>query len=382
MLNKILRKVIRMFRRRLYENVNNTDFHKHCLLIYITFPFRRNVVFASHQNRWQAKELARIIGEFNYNVDVIDCNDDAINLSKTYDLIIDIYPGLNKSYQDHMSTTCLKVAYMTGANLSFSNKAEVERLEQLYRRKGVRLRQRRYAPPFDKQVFESFDAMFFIGNRHNLKTFAEFDLKKVFFIKNTGYEFLLNQDFQRKSPQNFLYLGSRGQVFRGLDLLLEVFSRNRHLKLYVCGFFKSEKDFCKLYNKELFQSNNIFPVGLIDIRSKKFRQIVSVCSYTILPSCAEGISGGVLTAMSAGLIPIVSRETGLEEGEVHFLPDCSIKSISEAVNYYSKKDMEWIYRESVRVMQTVREQYSNNNFTESIRNAMNGLLTPVREVSK
>ncbi len=373
MLKKLLKKIIRSFGKRIYENVNKTNFNKNCLLIYIVWPFKRNAVLTSHQNQWQVKEFARLIGEFGFNVDVINY-DETIKLSKNYDLVIDLHPGLNRSYQYHMSDSCLKVAYISSTNPTFSNMTEASRLEQLFRRKGVKLKQRRYVPPFNKQEFESFDAMFFIGNRYNLKTFEEFNLKKIFLIKNTGFEFLYNHDFQEKSPQNFLFLGSKGQVVRGLDLLLEVFSNNKHLNLYVCGFFKSEKDFCKLYKRELFESHNIFPIGLVDIASKQFKQIIKICSYMILPSSAEGISGSVLTAMSAGLIPIVSRETGFEEGEVHFLPDCNLETISEAVNRYSKKNLEWISQEAIRVMRTVKERYSEREYTESIRRALKGLF--------
>lgn len=358
------------------ENVNNTCNPKNCLLIYLVSPFIKKTVSLTHQNRWQIKELVRIIGEFGYNVDVMNYHyNHRVKLTKKYDLIVDIHPGLNENYQNNLAADCLKVAYITGSNPSFSNAAELDRIEALYSRTGVRVKPRRYASPFNKTQLESLEAMFFIGNKYNLKTFAEFDLKKVFFIKNTGYQFLRSTDFARKQPQKFLFLGGAGQVHKGLDLLLDVFVANRHLNLYVCSSFGSERDFFELYKETLLHSGNIFPVGFVDVGSKKFSQLCAICSFVVLPSCSEGIAGSVLAGMSAGLVPIVSRESGFEADEVHYLDDLTVTGIADTLNFFAQKPMNWIQNEALRAMDIVKDRYSEKNFSESVRAAMTGLLT-------
>lgn len=374
------KKVILKLKREIFgygisENVNNTNFKNNCLLKYIVAPFK-NTITNFHQNQWQVKKLAEIISEFEYNVDVINFDDKRVKLKKTYDLIIDLHPGLNNVRKNFMPDMCLKVAYITGSNPSFSNRAEMERIKNLHMRKGVWLKQRRYVKPFDKSEFESFDAMFFIGNQYNLQTYNEFDLNKVkvFFVKNTGYPFLANYDFFEKSAKNFLVFASSGQVHKGLDLLLDIFKEDNDLNLYICSNFKAEKDFCKLYNEELFHTKNIFPVGFIDIKSSKFRKLTNKCSYVVMPSCAEANAGSILTAMSAGLIPIVSRECGFEDDEVHFFDECSVSCLEKTIVDFSQKDNQWIQEESVKVMGIIKNRYSGENYIESIRNAMKGLL--------
>ncbi len=375
MLDKIIKKIyIKLFGWGLIENVNSTNFNKNCLLCYIVIPFQTDVFENYHQNQWQVKELAKIIGEFGFNVDVINFDDKKARLTKKYDLIIDVHPGLNNVYKNFMSDSCVKIAYITGSNPSFSNKAEMERLNALFKRRGVYLKQRRYAPPFDKKELESFDAIFFIGNSYNLKTYDEFNLKKIFFIKNIGYDFLKNDDFSQKSARSFLFFASGGNVHKGLDLLLDVFSKKKHLNLYVCCPLK-EKDFCKLYKKELFQTNNIFSIGFVDIQSERFRKILKLCSYTVMPSCSEGIAGSVLTAMSAGLIPIVSKECGFNDDEVYHLNDCSIECIAETINTFSQMPINWVIHESIKTMKTVQTRYSKNNYSESVRIAMREMLS-------
>ncbi|WP_314621160.1 hypothetical protein, partial [uncultured Selenomonas sp.] len=101
------------------------------------------------------------------------------------------------------------------------------------------------------------------------------------------------------------------QVHKGLDLLLEIFGQKDFpFELYICSSFQSEKEFCEVYKSELFHTSNIHSVGFIDIMGEKFCEISEKCSFTILPSCSEGVAGSALTAMSAGIIPIVIRECG------------------------------------------------------------------------
>ena len=90
-----------------------------------------------------------------------------------------------------------------------------------------------------------------------------------------------------------MFLASYGQVLKGLDIVLDVFSKTPDLKLYVCSNFEQEKDFCKLYNKILFNSENVKAIGFIDVNSKVFENIIDECSYLIAPSSTEGCSGSV-----------------------------------------------------------------------------------------
>jgi hypothetical protein len=373
-LNLFVKKLARQFGPNSCENVNSTSFSKNCLLLYVLEPFSSKIISVCHQNQWQARELARIVGEFGFDVDVVRFDAKGIKLHKMYDLIIDVHPGFNDCYGRYMNSSCRKVAYITGSNPSFSNLAEAERLNLLYVRRGKKLKQRRYVPPFIKREMEEIDAMFFLGNRYNLQTYNEFHLKQVSFIRNTGVCRFETDDYSQKSPKNFLFLASSGQVHKGLDLLLDVFSENRDLNLFVCSSFKSEWDFCKLYRKELFLSRNIHPVGFVNIEHDKFREICRKCSYVVLPSCSEANAGSVLTGMAAGLIPVVSRESGFSEDEVHYFKDCSLRTIDEAVRDFAGKSLEWVEIESKRTLQMIRERYSLHNYSESVRAALNELL--------
>jgi hypothetical protein len=363
----------KLFGFGLCQNVNRTRYVKNALIVYVALPFVSKTIDLGHQNQWQAKELARLLGEFGFNVDVIDFTEQ-VKLNKNYDLVIDVHPGLNCSYADHMTASSRRIAYMTGSNPSFSNRAEMQRLEDLYLRKGVRLQPRRQAKLLSKQEIESCDGVMFIGNSYNLKTYNEFNLTKVRYITNTGYAFLDEVNSAHRSPQSFLFLGSGGQVHKGLDLLLEFFSKHNGLELYVCSSFKSEHDFRDLYHKELFNLPNIHGTGFIDIKGSRFKEICGRCSYVVLPSCSEANAGSVLTGMSAGLIPLVSKECGFEENEVRFFDDCSSQSISQMIAVMAEKSAEWVSTESRRVQEIVRTKYSSDCYIASVKTALADIL--------
>ncbi len=353
------------------KNVLSDNYRHNALLVYITEPFIIGVK-DTHQNSWQVIEIAKAISKFGYNVDVCDYNYNKSDFNKKYDLLIDLHPRDNAVYNKFLKPDCIKIAYLTGSNTSFSNIAEQKRIDDVCRRRNIKLIPRRQAPLISKRI-ESYDAAFFIGNEYNLRTFSEFKMPPVYFIKNTGYDF--NFSNEKRKANNFMFLGSAGQVHKGLDLLLEVFAEKcKDCNLYVCSSFENESDFCEAYEKELYNTSNIYSIGFVDIKSDKFKEIAEKCAYMIMPSCSEGIAGSVLTAMSAGMIPIVSRECGFEDDEVIHLKDCSKESIEKSIKFYAAKDNKWIKNESKKAVDVVRKRYSEECFVESVIKALSNIL--------
>lgn len=356
----------------LLKNVLDSNYLRTALLVYVTEPFITGMN-NTHQNSWQVIEIARVISKFGYNVDVCDYNYNKSDFKKKYDLLIDLHPRDNAVYNKFLKPDCIKIAYLTGSNTSFSNVAEQKRINDVYRRRNIKLIPRRQAPLISKRI-ENYDAIFFIGNEYNLKTYSEFKMPPVYFIKNTGYDF--NFGNEKRKANNFMFLGSAGQVHKGLDLLLEIFAQKcRDCNLYVCSSFENESDFCEAYKHELYNTSNIHPIGFVDIKSDKFKEIAEKCAYMIMPSCSEGIAGSVLTAMSAGMIPIVSRECGFEDDEVIHLKDCSKECLEDSIKFYASKDDEWIKSESEKAVKIVKERYSEECFIEFICNGLENVIS-------
>ncbi len=356
-------------------NVNQSCYERNCLLIYITAPFIQRAVSEVHQNMWQVKELAKIIGDCQYNVDVVDYNDPHVKLKHRYDMVIGLIPRDIDIYSQNLNPGAIRIAYLTSSNIAFTNAQEKKRLQELYVRRGVELIPRRQGGEISREI-ESFDAAMFIGNEYNLKTYGSFKMPPVYYIRNNGYAFDFETDWGKKSPRKFLFFASGGQVHKGLDLLLELFAKPDFPgELFICSSFEREEDFCKEYRKELFETCNIHAIGFVDIESTEFKNIVDECAYMIMPSCAEATAGSVLTAMSAGLIPIVSRECGYDEGDVILLDDCRPETIERFVVRYSHKNAAWLKEKSTAVKHTVGTKYSRKNYIQSVKDAFDCIIT-------
>ena len=372
---KFLHEVRNLLRgKSVLENVFNSNNEKNCLLLYVKAPFTQNEESAAHQNQWQTKEIARIITSLGYNVDVMDYQDDIVWLHKKYDAVFDICVRDHPVYEKAITKETKKIVYFTGSESVFANHAEIKRIEGVYARRNVKLQPRRQAPLISKRV-EEFDRAIFIGNDYNLATYKDFSLPKTFLVPNTGYNLDIRFDPQKKRPTSFVYMGSAGCVHKGLDLLLEIFSeKDFPCKLYVCGNVTGEPDFCNAYEKELFHTENIQYCGFIDVLGEKFRTLCEECTYSVMPSCSEGMAGTVASCMSAGLIPICSRECGYEEDEVITLKDCRLETIREEILRASQKDMNWIEERSLAMLSLSRTKYSREAFTRKMTSALQDIL--------
>jgi hypothetical protein len=358
---------------RMLLNVTNSDHKQRCLLKYITLPFCYPPVYHRHQNMWQVPRMAEIISSLGYNVDVIDYDAVSVKLPNKYNLLIDIFPQHNTVYQGNLAQDCKKILFATGSAPGWQTGKEAERLEQLYQRRGTRLPAKAIAQPYPDNI-ATFDALFFFGNQHTLATYDSVPITKKFLITNAAYQ-LLQADSSRKQANTFLYYATYPQVLKGLDLLLEVFAANPAVNLIICSRFSEEKDFSQLYAHELYEYPNILAVGPVDILSGTFAKIAQIASYVILPSCSEGMSGCVITAMAAGLIPIVSAECGLDSSDAYILPNCSVDGISDCVNYFAAQSRQWVIAEANRFYNIARKRYSPGCFENSFRSALGSTLT-------
>lgn len=356
------------------ENVNHESHDKRALLIYITEPFSTDGIKVNHQNFLQAREMARIIGTRGFVVDAVHFQNKYVKLHHNYDFVVGLIPRGIDVYTKHMNPGCKQVAYLTSMNLAFTSGNEEKRIEECYRRRGVKLKPRRFAGYIEPRI-EQFDGTWYIGNEYNFQSYSTFKMPPSFRIKNTGYVFPWASASVDRDPKSYVYFGSGGQVHKGLDLLLEIFSqRLKDYSLYVCGCYEQEEDFAKEYHKELFETPNIHPMGFVDISSDVFKEISYKCAYSILPSCAEACAGSVLTSMSAGLVSICSKECGFEEDEVINLPNCKMDTIYDYIVEYSNKDLEWLKKKSQYSMDIVKERYSDSAFTKSVEEALDRVL--------
>jgi glycosyltransferase involved in cell wall biosynthesis len=206
---------------------------------------------------------------------------------------------------------CKKVLHIVGSFWKFQNNAELQRLENLEKRRGVRLQPKRTSPPSNSIEYADFIEGF--GNKQVRDTYKHSN-KPIFHIPISAvqtFDFPENKNWEN-AKKHFLWFGGGGAVHKGLDMVLEAFASTPELHLHICGPLLAEKDFIEVYKKELFETPNIKIYGRIDPTTAKFKNIADMCASTIHLSSSEGTSGAVIQAMHAGLVPIITPETGID----------------------------------------------------------------------
>jgi glycosyltransferase involved in cell wall biosynthesis len=351
---------------------------RHALLMYSVAAFRAGRA-DRHQNIGQQREIAGALGEMGFEVDAVDYAERRTSLLRhAYDVVIDLHPTARPLYRDHLAPQAVRIAYITGSNPAFSNAAELTRLDALERRRGIRLAARRQVAEFPAPVLESYDAVFLIGNAVTLATYAGFRLPPVHLLPNSGYHDIVPTEPGLRRATRFAFLGSAGQVHKGLDLVLELFAAEPGLELVVCSTYAKEPDFVRSYRRELSRTPNIHAAGFVDVRSPAFRTLQSQCGAMLLPSCSEGQSGTATIALSYGLPCILSRECGLDDPEITLLPDCSLDTLQRTVRAWAAQTPEELQARARGARQLLERRYTAAHFAAAIRAGLRAVVAERR----
>jgi len=361
-------------RRVIVKNIFQKNYGKRVLICYLTFPFYERVRY-DHTNGAECFEMARVFDNLKYQVDVCRYDSKCLTLfwnkNDSYEIIIGADPNFGKIIKK--SKPKLSIYYATTSYWKFQNEAELRRLNNLSNLKGLQLKPRRQIK--GTKSAELADMVVGVGNRITEKTYLG-HCKKIFMIDVTGNPVVFRTRCWSKARNNFLWFGSVGAVHKGLDILLDVFSCLDDQHLYVCGNVDEEKDFVKLYKKELSLKNVHF-IGWIHPMSKKFSDLSKLCGFVILPSCSEGMSSSVATCMRTGMIPLVTKECGITLGN-DLIIGCSVDSIKKKIIKFSGIREKLLEGKSKKIWKLAVMKYNiksyRYNLSKIIRNALKYLV--------
>lgn len=370
-----LKNIINPVKYPVLYNVNSVDESTYCkraLLIYIVRAFLQSDDASGHQNRRQSRHIAKLLDEFGYIVDVADINDRRLRPSQDYDLFI-----CNKVSGIPLEMNVRRLYLATTLYHKVHNKNIRRRHKLLSERRGCRIRLRRVYSENMPYVAKS-DTIAGFGNEFTLGTWREAFKVPVYPFNNYGFketEFHIDSKDFSIARKNFLFFASGSQLQKGLDLLLEIFPKHPDLHLYICSEFEKENDFCDCYHKELYRTANIHPVGKIRVNGPMYGELVSKCACVIAPSCSEGQSGSVAQCMYSGLIPLVTREVGVDTEDFGItFSDDSLVEIERVIIEVSEKPDIWHKERSIRTREISEEKYSEDAFRDRWRNILAEIL--------
>lgn len=290
-----------------------------------------------HANQAQNVEIARAFNRLGYSADIMDVFDSESCPQKHYDVVFGEHYNYGRLLS-HLSSETLKIFYATRSYWRAEHQAIEERAARIQQTRGAVIPVKHWEE--ENNWVEQSAAVIVVGNKTTAATFGSQHVP-VQMIDNSALHLPppnLSQKNFAEARKNFLWVGSRTLLRKGLDLVLEAFSTLPDLHLWICGPVDedNERDFVSAYRQELFHTSNIHPIGFIAPQSETMITLMNKCAALIFTSCSEGMSGGVLDCMAQGLVPIISQESGVDTEDFGMtLEPCTVESIREAVTSFA-----------------------------------------------
>lgn len=352
------------------------EYNGSVLLSYTINPFllkEGETFVASHVTDWECFQITKTFLDMGYCVDVIKYTDEEFIPKKDYTIFIDVLSNLER-IAPRLNKDCIKILHPAWAHWLFHNNAAYKRYLAFQQRKGVTLKLRKILKP--NLGIEYADCVTLRGGKFSADTYS-YAQKPIYYLPhstNALYSWPKDKNYET-CRNRFLWFGSGGLVHKGLDLVLDAFAEMPDYHLYICGPIQQEKDFEKAYYKELYQTHNIHTIGWVDVTGYRFIEITNKCIGIIFPSCSEGRSGGVLTCMHAGVIPIVSYESSVDVGDFGvILKDCSIDEIKISMRTVSSLPTEELKRMSRRAWEYARANHTRERFAEEYQKVIKRII--------
>lgn len=351
------------------------------LLSYILDPFLLRPGAAephSHTHFWESREIGRLLVEAGFELDVVHWTNAAFQPERAYDLFVDVRLNLER-LGPQLGAECLKIMHIETAHCDFYNPAQRRRLAELEARRGIRLAPYKLLEP--NRAIEHADAATILGNPFTQATYAHAGkpLWPVPISQPFLYPWPEDKDFAA-ARRRFLWFGSGGLLHKGLDRVLETFAGLPDLELTVLGPIDREPAFARAFRRELYETPNIHTLGWIDVAGPEFLDIARRHLALVYPSCSEGQNGGAVTCMHAGLIPVLSRESGVDIAPEYGveLVTSSLEEVRGRVLELAARPPEALAAQSRRAWEWVRAHHTREQFTLGYRRALNEILERFR----
>lgn len=278
------------------------------LLAYIAGPLRGRLT-GMHSNEQEVLAMAEELLALGMQVEALDYDSAWRCDPSRWDLVLG-FGGLFEEACREGRPGQHRVLYHTGAYLPFQNAAEMARVDDFQRRHAVRLRPRRLVGDYGPASQHLADAIILVGNAWTASTYpAVRPLSTIDPTCNAHWRGLRPGPASRR--RGILWAGGNGCLHKGLDLVLDAMpALPASWRLHICGDSdEAEPDFWAHYSS---LPDSVHRHGWLHPASPRMREVLDDCAFIILPSCCEGMATSVLAGMACGLVPVVTRETGID----------------------------------------------------------------------
>lgn len=313
--------------------IRNRGFKNTCskkaLLYYkndsIIFPWLASTFI--HTNLWEVPEIVRILNRYNFLVDIVDRDAKNFIPKNEYDLFIGLGAGHSGKFFAQYAKklpSATKVLLANGPEPIISNKLVKEQYERFNKRKSCKVPAMRLTEGLDFKTFSLItDYFLVIGEPGSFcpETYKHLKKPVLTYLPSSSPNIKFDPRWiAKRNRKSFLCFVGNGFICKGVDVLVDAFLKMPEANLHICGP-DSEKLFFEVLGKDISDSHNISYEGFVDVRGSRFNQLVNECSYVIFASSSEGCATSVTSVLRAGLIPILTPETGIKVGDFGYLLD-------------------------------------------------------------
>ncbi|MDP6704228.1 MAG: hypothetical protein QF775_01945 [archaeon] len=351
-------------------------------MYYKTDPFVASWVSRSyaHTNNWEILEMVRILNQKGYWVDILDRNVNIVDLDlkDQYDLCVCVGDGNPlKNFAELAKKTkkAKHILYTTGIESQLSRKLVAERYVYFHKRhpnENVQIRRM----PVNVNLSEiagDIDAFFCIGNEYTMQGYEKHQKPMYRIHPSSSPVIETKMNFENKDPAKFLYFGGNGNLEKGLDLVVEAILGLSDVELYICAPEK-EAEFNGVYRMLMEKASNIHSLGFIQPGGKRFHEVTEMCGFIVFPASSEGTATSVTTCMRRGMVPVVTRESGIDIGDFGItVPDVHLEALREQMKELSGMSKEELV-ERAKKTQEHSEQYTEHGFSRSFKEALESVL--------
>lgn len=379
LLKKVGYEIIKKDHSCVKNNIFNTHFSKNVLVSFIEFE---NATL-SHTNKIESKIICQTINKLGFNVDLIDFQEKLVgNEHNKYNLVIGFGNPINQIITNSNRLKTKIIIYMNGANPSYSDAINLKLLTEHNKKSKINLiKSTRFVNvPYIVPVNFS-DYLISLGNQFVADTYPNHYIKKH---QLPAFYFPINLDLKEKkfvtSQTHFLWLGGTGLLHKGLDYVLDFFSKRTDLTLHICAPTKIEDGFMELYKTIFLKCSNIINYGFISIDSSEFENIIKSCTFSLMASHSEGGAVSTITTMgNGGLIPIISESTGLDVEPFGFtFKDNTYQSMSDKINEALLSTPSENQLKAEKIIKYCKIHYSRKNYNDNLTAIFQDILKDIK----
>lgn len=323
-----------------------------------------------------AQNIPRVLNELGYVVDIIHFQNNKWKPRMKYDFVIShggtvpstLYPILPKHTK--------KLYFATGRYWEKANIAAAQRMFNFTMKTGFMLSPERNVADNEEYAIKNSDGIICLGNKNLEDEYREFN-GNVKSINNGVFPLANSQRPKVEKSKDIIFLAGRGNIHKGLDLLIDVFSSQTEFTLHVCQHI--DEEFSRIMAPAIKNCKNIIIHNFVKMRSPKFMSIAETCSYAILPTCSEGQPGSILECMLYGLVPIIPKEANIDFDSfainIQSLDSHGVKMCLDEISNLSDEDYA---NRSARAIECCKEDYSEQAFKNNFRDAIQSVLRNIK----